>query len=387
MDDITINVLHLKKSIGSDGATESILNIYEHLDREKIRFDFLVYSSDDNRNVRRITDLGGKVHYIPIEKTKIKFLRVFDRALELYRFLKENPYNVLHIDTDDPYRALELLIGKLAGVKVRIIHAHGIRNAENNKGVSTIKRAVQDICKKLISRTATDFFACSRSVAEWMFTRKVLESDRLKIIRNGIGVHNFAFNHKVRDKYRNLLGIQDKFVIGHVGRLVHVKNQEFLLEVFQEIYRQNPNIVLLIVGEGELERALKEKAQNLGLEKSVIFLGSRSDVAELMQAMDVFVLPSHYEGLGIVAIEAQAAGLKTICSNTVPQETKVTNLIEYLPLELGAEGWSKTIIKYQEGYKRVDTSSQIIKAGYDIKQIAKELERFYICRVKPYYNG
>lgn len=379
-----IKVLHLKQMISNDGATEIILNLYKHINREKIKFDFLVYKEESNQNVKELQNLGSNIHFLPIKSQGIKITRLLKRSVAFYRFLKKNNYNVLHINTDDPFRALELSIAKLAGVKIRIIHSHGIRDYEKKEATPFIKGAIQYLCKIVISKTATDFFACSSSVANWMYTKKILNSSRYKTIRNGIEVEKYKFDKEVRNEYRKKLNISDKFVIGHVGRFTYVKNHEFLIDIFSEVHKQHRESILLLIGQGELQSDVKRQVQELGLSDSVKFLGQRPDVAQLMQSMDVCVFPSYYEGLGLVAIEAQAAGLKTYMSDTIPNEARITNLVEALSLDCDALYWAEKITCVENNYLRNNTSQLVIKSGYDLIQVANELEDFYTS--KTYHN-
>ena len=172
--------------------------------------------------------------------------------------------------------------------------------------------------------------------------------------------------------------VDNKFVIGNIGRFSIQKNHEFLLDIFNEVLKKNPNAVLLLIGDGPLENKIKEKTKNLGIEKSVIFYGTTSSTNKLYQAMDCFVLSSLFEGLPIVLVEAQAAGLKTLCSDAITQEAKITGLLDYLPLSGTQEKWAEKILSYNDRYERKDLFKEVKNAGYDIKQSAKRLEEIYV---------
>ena len=197
------------------------------------------------------------------------------------------------------------------------------------------------------------------------------------IVNNGIDTEKFVFDKQVRDKIRTGLKIENKFVVGHIGRFSYQKNHEFLIDIFNEVYKKNSNAVLLLLGCGELEKQIREKVHILGLDKAVIFNGTVSNANEFYQAMDCFVLPSHFEGLGIVAVESQASGLKTLCSDVVPKEAQITNLLEFMSLSDTAEAWAEKVLSYDNRYGRRDMSDEIKKSGFDIKYSAKQLEGLY----------
>ncbi|MCM1524577.1 MAG: glycosyltransferase, partial [Ruminococcus sp.] len=247
----------------------------------------------------------------------------------------------------------------------------------SGKNVSSFKikvrKFINDRCKRLLSESDFIRLASSRAAADWMYTLKY----DFTVINNGIEIPRFIFRRETRDDVRSALGMENKFVIGHVGRFVYPKNHSFLLDIFKEIYSRNKNAVLFLVGSGSFERDIRKKADDLGIENAVVFYGAASNADQLYQAMDCFVFPSHFEGLGIAAVEAQAAGLKTLCSDTVPAEAQITDLLEYMSLSDTAEKWAEKILSYNNGYKREDMSEQIKNAGYDINQSAKQVEELY----------
>ena len=222
----------------------------------------------------------------------------------------------------------------------------------------------------------TDFAACSRHAGEWMFGK----NSSFKIIHNAVDLSKYAFNQDVRDNIRNKLGINDKFVIGHIGRFCYQKNQEFLIDIFNEIHKST-DAVLLMIGSGKTESFIKSEIHKLGLDDKAIFIGNTLDVNEYYQAMDFFVLPSRVEGLGMVAVEAQVSGLPVICSTEVPDEVAITNLVTFCPLSEPASEWAKLILSHKV-FERRDTTNEIRNAGYDITKEAKILENYYLNMIK-----
>jgi glycosyltransferase involved in cell wall biosynthesis len=238
---------------------------------------------------------------------------------------------------------------------------------------NTKKGILKSILSVPVKVLVTDRFACSQKAGTFLFGKK-----DFAIINNAIEVKKYIFNEETREKIRTKLNLNNKFVIGHVGRLSIEKNHLFLLDVFAQVHNKCIDSVLLLVGEGALKLKIKEKVKALGLEDNVVFLGVCSNVNEIYQAMDVFVLPSLFEGLPTVGIEAQTAGLMCFFSDEVTPEVKVTNFVQFISLKNNASYWSEQILKYSNGYKRYDKSEILIQAGYDIKNTAKQLEDFYL---------
>ncbi|GIP39898.1 hypothetical protein J31TS4_31780 [Paenibacillus sp. J31TS4] len=231
-----------------------------------------------------------------------------------------------------------------------------------------------------MKRYANYHLACSNVAGDWLFGKVRLKTNKSKplLINNAIESEKFQFNPNTRRDIRAVLGIKDKFVIGHVGRFSEQKNHEFLIDIFKDIIIRKSNSVLLLIGKGDMEERIRKKVISLGLEGSVLFLGERSDIHTIMQAMDVFVLPSLYEGLPVVAIEAQASGLKCFLSDSIARDSDITGDVEFITLNGSTEDWVKKLLHYYKGYERQDTLNKIIDKGYDIKNSAAWLEKLYI---------
>lgn len=360
---------------GKSGLSVIAWNWYREFDKDKICVDFLSCSVPDNNYVEYIHKNGGEFYLIDIEGKNI-IQRQIGRFLTSRKTSKKNKYDCIHIHVSEAGEAFAFYAGVKPFCKKIIIHSHnsgvGCESSKFTIGAK-IKVCLHKLCKHLISGKNVVRLACSDLAGKWLY----LPKHDYTIVNNGIDTEKFVFDRQVRDKIRAELKIENKFVVGHIGRFSYQKNHKFLIDIFNEIYKENSNAVLLLLGCGELEKQIREKVHALGLDKEVIFYGTVSNANEFYQAMDCFVLPSNFEGLPVVAVEAQAAGLKFLCSDVVTKEAKITELLEFMSLSESAEAWAKKVLSYDNGYDRIDMSDEIKRAGFDIKYSAKQLERLY----------
>jgi glycosyltransferase involved in cell wall biosynthesis len=354
-----IRILHVLNGLGTGGAEAIVMNWYRHIDRDKVQFDFLI-RSNVNIFADEIEKLGGRVYIMPPYPSCY-----FANKRETTRFFKEhaNDYAGIHVHGNALLYVNVFNIAKKYGINMRIFHSHSIQTNFKYLPIHIYNR-----CR--INNLATDFFACSQAAGEWAF-----KSRPYIVINNGIETDRFVYNEADRIRTRESLGIIDEKVYGHVGRFVPVKNHNFLLEVFEKILRRDDNSLLLLVGEGELLDNVKQLAKEKGISKRIIFTGRRRDIPALMNAMDVFVLPSHYEGLGIVAVEAQASGLPVLLSDNITKDVKMTSCVDFLPLT-DSEVWAERCIDLSN-ISRTNTQEAIINSGYDISSSTKILEEYY----------
>lgn len=364
--DRPIRVLHVVTYMGRGGLETMIMNYYRHIDRNKVQFDFLVHREFRADYDDEIEALGGRIFRLP---RLVPWSKGYLTALE--QFFREHPvYKIVHVHQD----CLSSVILKAAskcGIPVRIAHSHS-RSQDKN-----LKYLIKLWYKRDIPRYATQLFACGDEAGNWMFG-----GAPFRVLNNAIDTKRYAFDSERNSRVRQALQIPDNaFVIGHVGRFHAVKNHSFLLDVFAKAKQQEENAVLLLVGDGDLRSEMEEKAVSLGISNSVIFTGVRSDVPDLLQAMDCFVFPSLYEGIPVTLIEAQAAGLPCIVSDGVPVECAKTDLVTHLPLSAGAAHWVGEILN-TKGSSRQDTAESIIQSGYDIEANAQWLQNFYLERWK-----
>lgn len=346
-----IRVLHVVTSMNRAGLETMLMNYYRHIDRSKVQFDFLVHRSEKADYDDEIKNLGGKIHYF----SPITISSMPGYPSKMKQFLLEHPeYKIVHSHLD-ALSALPLNGANRAGVPVRIAHSHVNGFSKDSKYI------LRQIMKQKILKYATDLFACSKSAGDFMFGKNSGHT----VMKNAIDISKYAFSQVTRDDARKELGLDGRFVVGHVGRFAHPKNHSFLIDIFYEVVKKKENATLLLVGTGELEDQVKSKVEERGLSKKVLFLGVRSDISDLMQAMDVFVLPSHYEGLGIVAVEAQAAALPCVLSNAVSNEAEIApGLVKFLDIESGEGDWVDAILGAARG-AHIERS-YFTNAGYDI---------------------
>lgn len=354
-----LRVLQVVTHMNRGGLESMLMNYYRHIDREVIQFDFLTHRPYDGDFGEEILRMGGKIYHLPaLNPFSVSYKKALDQ------FFSEHSYDIVHSHLDC-MSAYPLYAAKKAGVKVRIAHAHNTSQDKN------LKYILKMSAKKKIPKEATDLFACGKEAGEWMF-----DGNPFQIMNNAIDANAYRYNPKIRKHIREQYQLGDAFVLGHVGRFNPQKNHAFLINVFAEVVKQNSNVRLVLVGGGIGEDELRRRVEELGIEKHVIFAGVCSNVNELLQAMDVFVFPSLYEGFPVTMVEAQAAGLPCVMSDNVPQESKLTDLVTSLSLETDKKQWAETVLDKKQ-IKRADYFEQIRAAGYDIKANAQWLTDFY----------
>ena len=291
-EDLTDEPIRIAQIMGKwlGGGVESVvMNYYRHMDRTKIQFDFICDEDSTNIPYEEIEKMGGKVILIPPYQKVIKYHK------ELKKILKNGNYKIVHSHINT-LSVFSLFAAKCAGVPVRIAHSHSTTNKKEFK-----KNIMKQILRPFSKLFATDYMCCSELAGRWLFGNKEYDKGKVYLLNNAIDVDKFKFDENIRNAKRQELNIDDNtLVIGHVGRFVEQKNHRFLIDVFNEVHKQKSNSVLLLVGQGPLMHEIKEKVKKLGLENYVLFLGQRNDTNELYQAMDLFVLPSLYEGLPVV---------------------------------------------------------------------------------------
>lgn len=363
-----IRILHVVTQMTPGGLETMLMNYARHIDHSVVQFDFLEHREAVTEYDREILELGGRIFRLPrLNPFSLAYCKTLDR------FFAQHPeYRIVHSHLNC-MAGIPLKYAKKNAVPVRIAHAHSSNQVKN------AKYPIKLLYKRIIPKYATHLYACGEEAGRWMFG-----GYSFSILNNAIDVGSFVFNEETRKQYRNELGLDPgTLLVGHVGRFIDIKNHTFLVDVFSALAKKHPDSKLLLVGEGELKPAIRSKVMSLGLSDRVIFAGVRSDVNALMQAMDVFVFPSLFEGLGIVAVEAQAAGLPCVVSNTVPAECERTKgLVSFLSLDGGADFWAEQILEAAQ-IRRRDTSAEIRKNGYDIRENAEKLQQFYLDHWQP----
>lgn len=354
------------------GIETYLLQQLENIDKSKLIYDF-VNNACESKIVAedKILKAGSNIYNINM-RHKSPFRHYLQWIFLLYKY--KNEYKAIVLNGLSLYYVFPLFAAKFFGIPVRIIHSH---NAGYENEPSILRKILVTFNKILLNFSATDYWACSQKAGEWMFGN----NRKFTIIHNAIDSKNYKFDLEKRNNLRKSLNIENKFVIGHVGRFAYQKNHEFLINVFYELQKIEPASVLMLVGgsvnDDEFLIKAKEQVKNLNIENKVLFLGMRNDVPDLMQAMDCFLLPSHFEGLPLVAIEAQCICLKSYLSDLITDEVKITDLVDFISLNESPEHWAKQILS-NRNYIRKDMTDEIKKAGYDIKTEIKKIEKFYL---------
>ena len=363
--DYPIRVLHIVTTMNRGGLETMIMNYYRHIDRSKVQFDFLVHCDFEADYDREIKDLGGKIYRISrLNPFSFKYHK------ELNDFFKNHPeYKIVHVH-QDCMSSIALKAAMKNNVPIRIAHSH---SSSQNKN---IKYLIKKYYMKKIPKYATNLFACGQEAGDWMFS-----GNNYVILKNAIDTNLYKYSLKNSIAIKKELDLENKIVIGHVGNFTYPKNHNFLIDIFSEVLKINSKAVLLLVGGGTEKTNIQEKVISLGLEDKVIFMGVRNDVNKLMQAMDVFVFPSLYEGLPVTLIEAQASGLPIIKSDNVSDQCILTDNVVSISLDKSADSWAKEILNFVNSFDRKDTSLEIINNGYDISSNAKWLENYYLNEV------
>ncbi len=365
-----IRVLQIFGEPIANGGQESfIMNMYRHIDKSKVQFDFFTPFTVDNKATKQeIEDMGGKVFsadYTFYENNNKYF------KLAVTDFLSKNKYDTVHIHSGSTFA---LMVGseiaRKNGVKNVIVHSHcgGFKNLKY--------RVIRVLSRHALLKYPTHYFACSHLAAEWKYPKRVINEKKYTVVKNAIDVGRFRFDKEIRENYRKEFDLNDKIVIGHVGRFSLQKNHNFLIDVFAAIAKKEEKARLVLVGVGELQEEIRNKVKALALDDKVMFLNLREDIPSLMNMFDVFLLPSFFEGLPVVGVEAEATGLPVVTSTGVTRELPIEELSTYIPLEQSSEFWADAVLKAAKR-DRCDTTDLIIESGYEIVSAAAEFQRHY----------
>lgn len=358
-----IRILHCVVGMNYGGYETFIMNVYRNIDRTQVQFDFL--TSLPGVFDEEIKQMGGIVYRVPF----ITKVGPFAYQKNLDTFFRLHPeYDIVHSHMDK-FSGSVMKAAKKAGVKTRIAHSH---NTQNEGGIAY--QLVKNFYGKMIEPNCTHRFACSQEAADWMFGEKGKDA---VVVYNGIEVAKYLPDNKKRNAVRKELGLENNFVVGHTGRFAHQKNHSFLIDIFREIIKRRSDAKLLLIGTGDLQEEIRNKVKTLDLEDKVIFYGTTDKVNEVLQAMDCFVMPSHHEGLGIVLIEAQCAGLYCTASTAVPKLAQITDNMQFISLEKSAEEWVDAILSAQA--VPVDRE-ELLNCPYNVTKTAQFLQNFYLER-------
>ncbi len=363
-----LRVLHSVSNMDRAGIETMLMNYYRHIDKTKIQFDFLCNKLKPGAYDEEIKALGGKIYHSP-GLNPLNFFK-YDKFMK--NLFDKNPdIKIMHSHNGElAYQSLRSAYRY--GIKTRICHAHNTRMELN------LKKILKLLYKTQLKKVANNYWGCGIDSIKFYFGQDIIDSKNYFVLHNAIDVDKFVYNEKIRNDVRKKYNLENKFVIGNIGRFMEQKNHKFILELFKIILEKEPNSCLVLIGDGKLLDKMKLKAKKLGISKAVLFLGNINNANEMYQAMDVFLLPSLFEGLPVVGIEAQAAGLKCFMSDTITKEVKITDNVKYFNLKKDTKDtWATEILKTKK-YVRKDMSNEIKNAGYSIIDEAKKLEKIYL---------
>jgi glycosyltransferase involved in cell wall biosynthesis len=363
-----IRVLQITPTMNRGGIETFLMNIYRNIDRKKVQFDFLLNSKKECSYNKEILELGGRLHYVPPRSQGI-----IKNRKALNSFYSNHPeYKIVHQHLSSLSYLEPIKFARRHKISHRIVHSHNTKQSG-----SSIHTLIHRINKLFIDSIATDYFACSKLAAKWLYPNKILSANKHIIINNAIDTKNFIFDVKIREEKRKEFNIKNEVVIGHVGRFTPQKNHRYLIDIFKSYIERFKFAKLLLIGDGPLRQEIEKKVNNLALNDYVIFTGIRSDIPELLQAMDVFVMPSLHEGLPVTLVEAQASGLPCVLANTITKEVGVIDVMKWTSLEDSPDKWAdkiESLIKVE----RRNAMNDMKVAGFDIVSVAESLQEFYL---------
>lgn len=368
---LPVKILQIGMTRNLGGLETYLMQQFNHIDKEKVTYDFVnITSEHEIVFANKIRKAGAKIFDIcSRHKNPLKHYWQWIKLL----MREGNQYKALVLNTNSLEYVFPILIAKFFGIPIRVIHSHN-SGFENKIGIS--RRLLISFNRYIMKWSTTDYFACSRLAGEWMFGKTIPFS----VIHNAINIKNYSYDLKIRQEVRQKFFLNKSFVIGHIGRFSYQKNHEFLIDIFAAVYKRNPSARLLligdVVGDDSFLKKVKERVAFYHLDHVVKFLGMREDVPDLLQAIDCFVLPSHFEGLPLVGIEAQAVGLQCFFSDTITKELDITSNAHFISLNSTPEQWADEILKHSKSLRR-DMSEEIRASGYDIEEEINKIIAFY----------
>lgn len=370
-----IRVLHIVTSMNVGGLESRLMDIYRFINKSKIQFDFYTLRKTPGYFDEEIRGLGGQVFY----NSPLTIKNIHKVQKEFGSFLDQNNYDIIHSHICETSPIL-LSVAKRKGVNHRIVHS---RHASVDMKIKSLYKSLSKFVLKLsIPRYATDYYSVSLKAGYWLFGRKIVDRGLVKVINNAIDASKYRYDIETRTaKRKELLLSDNEIVVGLVGNFSNAKNHDFLVDIFDELTKMNSTVKLVLVGSGTNESQIKKKCEKLGLLGKVNFLGKRNDVNELLQAIDIFVMPSLFEGMPGAAIEAQASGLPLVLSKNITNEAKITSSVLFLGLDQAPKFWAEKVLDLYNQHTRGDTYTEIVKNGYDISYSAKQLESNYLMMI------
>lgn len=361
-----IRVLQVLGGLNRGGAETMVMNLYRNIDRDKIQFDFVTHLDEKGDYEDEIEKMGGRIFRVP----RYKIVNHIGYINAWKKLLRNHPeWKIVH---GHMYTLASIYL-KVARNEDRLTIAHS-HNTSNGKG---LKAMAKTIIEKPLASIADRFMACSNEAGIWLFGEDIVNGDNYTMLPNAIDVDSFKLNEEKRRKSREVLNLNGKIVLGHIGRYNYQKNFPFLIDFVEELSKRNTDYVLLQIGDGKKFEELQCKIKEKSLEKNFISLGVRNDIPDLMQAMDIFILPSLFEGLPVTVVEAQASGLPCLLSDRVTEDVNLTRSIDYLPIDQGINIWVNKVLNMSKE-RELDAPDKVRKAGYDISDTADMIQEYYL---------
>ena len=360
-------ILCLVSGMNAGGAETFLMKLYRNMDRNLYQMDFAVNVQEPSFYDEEIKAMGGKIYYIP---PKTKDFKGFTQGL--YNLVKHEKYQYVLRITSNSIGFYDLLVAKRAGARIC-----AARSSNSSDGGSLKIRVVNRVARLLFLRYVDVMIAPSDLAAEYTFGKRMVKKGKVHFLKNAINLDEYSYSEESRNEVRKEFGLTDEFLLGHIGRFSEQKNHKFLIDVFEKVASDDSDAKLLLVGEGELKNEVETYVKSKGIQERVIFAGVRKDIAKLLSAMDVFVLPSLYEGMPNVIVEAQATGLPCLIADTVTREADLTGMIRYLPLE-HTDIWKLEVAAIKvEHAKRNSQKTIMLKKGYDITNEVRKFLAFF----------
>lgn len=367
-----INILHIVGIMNRGGIETLLMNLLRRIDKDTYKFIFLITRDQEGDYDNEIISLGGHI----IRVKHIYELGYFKYKKKIDKIMKENHYDVVHCHMNT-LSGFYLSIAKSNNIPIRIAHSHSSKNSFKDNGI--IKTIIKQYLKHHIIDNATDFVACSYKAGKWLFG-DFIAKNKVNIIWNGIEVKRFIFDIQKKDDLRKELKVDtNTFIIGNIGRMEYPKNQLFIIDVFNELYKVQKNTKLVIIGEGPYKAKIEKRIKYYGLENQVFLLGLRNDIHAFMSFFDVFIMPSHYEGFPLTAIEAQAASLPCIFSSNISEEVQIVKeLVSFFPLKKSTKEWAIALKeKILFNRENIEGAAMLIEKGFDIDTTINTLINIY----------
>jgi len=365
-----INILFFELRHKVGGIEVFLYNLFQKIDKERFQFHFIT-SVAEPAFEKEIKESGGIIYHIPSSN---HFFQYMDG---IKRILKTEKFDIIHINKNSACNIIPFYLAKKYGCQAILAHAHN-----TSPSTGRLTRLLHHMNKKYLLHCMDRGVACSTVAAQWLYGKRYCTENQVTILKNGVDTTKFSFEPMQRSIVRKKLNLDDKLVIGHVGRFMKQKNHKFLIEVFYELLKKEKNAVLMLIGDGELKDKCIQQSRTLGIEENILFLGKRTDISDLMLAMDIFAMPSLYEGLPVAGVEAQTSGLPLIVSDSVSKELKIADAVTYVSLDESKNKWADKILENVGTVDRTNAFIKMREAGYDMTNTSEILSKMYLKMAK-----